>query len=70
MRLKVTAEGGWSFEVSLQITYIVDCRPKFVDTPVITIKQRQRKLKLTKDDLDIALDKENCPVEAISLLEE
>ena len=70
MRLKVTADGGSSYEVSVQVTFIEDCREQFVDPAVITITQRQRKLTLTIDDLDFASDIQNCPVEGLKLIEE
>jgi hypothetical protein len=70
VRLKVTADGGLSYEVSVQVTFIEDCREQFVDPAVITITQRQRKLTLTIDDLDISSDLQNCPVEGLKLIEE
>ena len=70
MRLKVTADGGSSSEVSVQITFIEDCREQFVDPAVITITQRQRKFTLTIDDLDFANDLQNCPVDGLILIEE
>ena len=70
VRLKVTADGGSSYEVSVQVTFIEDCREQFVDPAVITITQRQRKLTLTIDDLDFASDIQNCPVEGLKLIEE
>jgi len=68
VRLKVTADGGSSYEVSVQVTFTEDCREQFVDPAVISITQRQRKFTLTIDDLDFASDLQNCPVEGMSLV--
>jgi hypothetical protein len=70
VKLKVTADGGSSQEFSLQVTFTIDCREKFVDPAVIIVEQRKKKMTFSLDELKLALDLENCPVEGMSLVEE
>lgn len=67
--LKATAEGGATFQMSVQIEYTKDCGNEFVDPQVIPITQ-QNKLVLTVEDLKFAKDLLNCPVEGLVLIEE